>query len=129
VATRATRTAVRLIAVAHAPWRMSRHFDQDIIMTQSHDGAAGADRRAHIERTLAAYPHIDEQQLAALITWFDKEATAFDVAQLASNAAIAEPYRRLRAEHIDRLRGRDIVNGLLFAAATVGGIALLVLIV
>lgn len=92
-------------------------------MTQPHDRAA---RRAQIEAVLADYPHLDNDRLAELVGWFRKEASALDVATIASNEAIAQPYRRFRADHIDPLTGRDMIKGLLFAALF-GGIVLLML--
>lgn len=85
-------------------------------MTTLQDGALGADRRAQIERVLARYPQLPEDQLADVIHWFRKEATALDVAMLASNPDVAEPYRQFRGDHLDRLTGNDYVRGLVFAA-------------
>lgn len=90
------------------------------------DGAASADRRAQIERTLADYPDLGEDSLGELIAWFRKEASALDVAMVASNPEIAESYRRFRADHIDRLTGNDILRGILFAVA-IGAIVLLII--
>jgi|EndMetStandDraft_4_1072995.scaffolds.fasta_scaffold11253_3 hypothetical protein len=88
-------------------------------MSNFHDGAAGADRRAQIEAALATYPDVSPERLSDLLDWFGREASALDVALVASNPAIAEPYARFRADHIDRLKARDIIRGLLFAAALV----------
>jgi hypothetical protein len=85
-------------------------------MDQTQDGTAAAARRGQIEVALADYPNLSEDSLAGLIRWFRKEASAFDVAMLASNEAIAEPYRRFRADHIDRMTAQDVMKGLLFAA-------------
>jgi len=86
-------------------------------MNQTQDSAAGAAQRGQVEAALADYPNLSDDRLAALIRWFRKDASAFDVAMLASNEAIAEPYRHFRADHIDRMTGRDVMKGLLFAAA------------
>lgn len=85
-------------------------------MTTIQDGAVGADRRVQIERTLADYPHIDSDRLENLIAWFRKEATALDVAMVASNPDINGPYRQFRADHIDGLTGKDYLRGILFAS-------------
>lgn len=76
----------------------------------------GAERRAQIERALADYPNLSGERLAETIRWFRKEATALDVAMVASEPAIAEPYRQFRADHLDGLTGNDYLRGLLFAA-------------
>lgn len=94
-------------------------------MTTIQTGADGADRRAQIERTLADYPNLSGERLDDLIAWFDKEATALDVATIASNPAIVEPYRRFRADHVDPMTGKDILRGALFAAV----IALVVVLI
>lgn len=95
-------------------------------MSQATTDAVGIDRRADIEAALAQYPHISEDRLDQLIAWFRKEASAHDVALVASNAAIAEPYRRFRADHIDPLTSMDIVRAVLFATA-VGLLIVLIL--
>jgi hypothetical protein len=86
-------------------------------MNQTQDSAAVAAQRVQIESAIADYPNLSEDSLAALIRWFRKEASAFDVAMLASNEAIAEPYRRFRADHIDRMTVQDVMKGLLFAGS------------
>lgn len=88
-------------------------------MTASNDASAGAERRAQIEAVLADYPNVSPERLDELLHWFRKEASSLDVALVASNQAIAESYARFRADHIDSLKGRDIVRGVLFAVAIV----------
>lgn len=95
-------------------------------MTFSHDGAAGAERRAYIEAMLADYPHLSAERLDELLNWYRTEATALDVAMVASNEGIAAPYARFRADHIDPLKGRDILRGILFASVAALLIALLI---
>lgn len=86
-------------------------------MNQSQDSAGVSARRMQIEAALADYPHVSKDSLGGLLHWFRKEASALDVAMVASNEAIAEPYRRFRADHIDRMTAQDVMKGLLFAAA------------
>ncbi len=95
-------------------------------MTTVQDGAFSADRRAQIERTLAHYPDLSDAALGDLLAWFRHEATALDVAMVASNPDILAPYRQFRADHIDRLTAKDILRGILFAAA-MSAIALLII--
>lgn len=95
-------------------------------MSNSLDSAAAAARRAQIEAALADYPHLCEERLADLTTWFRKEASALDVATLASNEAIADAYRRFRAEHIDPLSGKDMMWALIATVVVAALIALLV---
>ena len=94
-------------------------------MNESHDSLAASARRLQVETELADYPHVSEESLAILVRWFRKEASAFDVAMLASNEAIAESYRRFRADHIDPLKGKDVMRGLI-VLALVGAIILFI---
>ncbi len=91
-------------------------------MNQTDEGTA---RRARFEATLAQYPHLTRDRLAELIAWFRTEASARDVAMIASNDAIVEPYRRFRADHIDPLTARDVLK-VITALAIVGAAILLV---
>jgi hypothetical protein len=81
----------------------------------SSDTPARAQRRAEIERLLAKYPHLTSEAHRDLTDWFADEASSFDVAMLACNESIAEPYRAFRAAHIDRLGPREWVRGLAVA--------------
>ena len=94
-------------------------------MTNNTTDATGVARRAQIEAALADYPHLSEDRIAAIKAWFQKEASALDVAMIASNERITESYRRFRADHIDRLTGRDIIRAILFATAVCAVIALI----
>lgn len=95
-------------------------------MNELHGGPDPAAQRAQAEAALADYPHIGEDRLAALLQWFRKEASALDVAMVASNEAIAEPYRQFRADHIDPLTGKDVIKGLLLAALAGGAVFLMI---
>lgn len=81
-----------------------------------------AEQRARIENAFAAYPHIEPAALDELLHWYRREASAYDVAMIASNERLAEGYRRFRAERIDPIRWRDILRVLAFAALAGGGI-------
>jgi hypothetical protein len=74
---------------------------------------AEAGQRKRIEAALADYPDISKDRLAALITWFHQEASALDVAMLASNEALADRYRQFRADHIDPVTGGEVMRVLI----------------
>ena len=93
-------------------------------MTEQSDGARAV-RRACIERTLADYPHLDQDAVADVLRWFRKEASALDVALLATNQDIADKYRRFRADHVDRLGPGDIVRAITFVLVVVAIISLI----
>lgn len=95
-------------------------------MSQTQSGSeSGEARRAAIETALADYPHVSSDRLAELIHWFRKEASAHDVAMVASNTAIAEPYRLFRADHIDAFTAKDLLRGGLFLFAAVLAVMLI----
>lgn len=81
--------------------------------------------RTQVESALAEYPDLSGERLDALVNWFRKEASALDVAMIASNERIADRYRRFREDHIDRLRPRDAIRAIVFAAAISAVIALI----
>jgi hypothetical protein len=94
-------------------------------MTNTDSGTArGADRFDEIEALLRSYPNVTDSQLAELIRWFKKEASAFEVASLASKDATKDGYTRFRKEHIDKFTSRDILNGLAWVLALSGLVAL-----
>lgn len=88
--------------------------------------AARARRRAQIESALARYPHLSPEGLKELVDYFRREASALDVGMIASNEAIAGPYRQFRVEQIDPLRPRDWLYGVLFAVAVAAVIGALI---
>lgn len=87
--------------------------------------AARAERRAEIERALARYPHLSPEAIAELSDYFAHEASALDVGLIASNEAVAEPYRRFRERHLDPLRPRDWVLGTAWALVFAAGLVAL----
>ncbi|MBC2664403.1 hypothetical protein H7F51_02600 [Novosphingobium flavum] len=93
-------------------------------MTESID-AARARRRVQIEQALAKYPHLSPEGLRELTDYFAREASALDVGLIASNEAIAAPYRQFRAERIDPLKGRDWLVGMVIALAVAAVVAAL----
>lgn len=86
-------------------------------MSNSSTIASAVDaRRAHVEALLTAYPDVTPEEHALLITWFKREASALDVALVASNTAAERGYRQFRAEHVDRFTVKEMVRALVFAA-------------
>lgn len=81
-------------------------------------------RRRAIERTIALYPQISEEQLHRLFDYFRREAKAGDVARIATNPRIRSQYRQLCRDHsIDRLRSFDRLFGVIAAALAAVGLA------
>jgi hypothetical protein len=86
----------------------------------------GATRRAHIEAVLADYPHVDPDETALLVNWFRKEASALDVGIIASDPLLSGPYRRFKADHLERIRGADLVGAFLFVSVAVVSFAAII---
>ena len=85
-------------------------------MTQAIAGLDGPELdRARVEGTLARYPNIDPAEIERLVRWFNKEASAHDVAMVASNGDIREGYAQFRREHVDRFTPKDIALAVIFA--------------
>ncbi|MFA7603542.1 MAG: hypothetical protein WCY29_11090 [Novosphingobium sp.] len=73
-------------------------------------------RRRAIERVIAQYPDINEEQLHRLFDYFRLEASAAEVARIATNPRIRPQYRQLCRDHrIDRLRFVDRLFGVIAA--------------
>ena len=86
-------------------------------MTNCHtDTAQRKLRRRDIERIIALYPDIGEDQLHHLFDYFRREARSSDVARIATNPRIRPQYRQLCRDHrIDRLRSVDRLFGVVAA--------------
>ena len=82
-------------------------------------GPEGPDRFDHVENLLSRYPSISEAEVRDLKRWFNKEASAFDVASLASIESIHSRYAAFRADHINGFTARDYLVAAVVVA--VGG--------
>ena len=76
----------------------------------------GARSHPRIEALLGRYPALSAGELQELLEWFAREASADDVAVIASNEAIRDGYLRFRAEHVDALTLKDLARAALFVA-------------
>lgn len=83
-------------------------------------------RRAHVEALLTAYPDVTPEERQLMVNWFRSEASALDVALVASNPAAERGYRRFRSENVDRFTIRDMVYALGFAAIIAVAVLLIV---
>ena len=77
----------------------------------------GAERRLRIERLLARYPALAEAEQDELLHWFEREASALDVALVASGPRAGPGYQRFKAERIDRLGTKDVIRAVGFLSA------------
>ena len=86
----------------------------------------GADRRAVVKHALARYPYLDDDELADLLHWFRKEARAGEITVLTADPGVARAYQRLKAEHLDRLRGARLFWGAALAITAAAGSAIVI---
>lgn len=84
-------------------------------MSDTYAASTADARRAHVEALLSAYPDVTSEERVLVVNWFRNDATALDVAMVASNPAAERGYRRFRAEHIDRFTPNDMARALGFA--------------
>lgn len=89
--------------------------------------AQADERRARIEAVLGVYPNVDAEELADLLHWFRTEASPLEVGFIASNPDLAKPYQRLKADHLDRLRGADLMRAAIVVLMIAAGIVALLL--
>jgi hypothetical protein len=92
---------------------------------RTHLGETSPHKRAHAEAILERYPELGREELAQLLHWYRREASSMDVALLASNDAIREPYRAFRRDHIEPFSLKEKVVGALLVAGAASGIAAL----
>lgn len=85
-------------------------------MSNTFAASAADARRAHVEALFSAYPDVTPEERELLVNWFRNDATALDVALVASNPAAERGYRRFRAQHVDRFTFKDMGRALAFAA-------------
>ena len=94
-------------------------------MTTSASGALRADARfEHIEALLSRSPDLSQDEIGELKHWASKQASAFDIADMASRDSTRAGYARFRADHIDRFTWRDVALALGLLAMVAGTVAL-----
>lgn len=78
----------------------------------------GADRFDYVESLITRYPDTTEAEVQDLKKWFTKEASAFEVASLASKESIHASYAAFRADHIDAFNAKDYAVAMAVIAIT-----------
>jgi hypothetical protein len=97
----------------------------------SNNGAANAgstDRFGQMELLLSAYPNLSDSQVQELKTWWNKEASAIDIANLASKESLQERYKSFRAEHIDPCGWKDVILGILVVSVALALLAVIAIL-
>jgi len=72
-------------------------------------GHLGEDRagRARAEELFLRYPQLDRTELAELLQWHRREASAMDVALIASNERLRRRYEAFHARHIQPFNWKE----------------------
>ena len=78
--------------------------------------------RGRAEELLVRYPRLDRRELAELLHWHRREASAMDVALIASNERLRGKYEAFHAKHLKAFNWKE---KLITAALGSGIIALL----
>lgn len=94
-------------------------------MANTRAASAADARRAHVEALLSAYPDVTSEERSLVVNWFRNDATALDIALVASNPAAERGYRQFRSEHIDKFTPRDMVRALAFALVIAAAVLLI----
>ena len=94
-------------------------------MNRRREPISSDQRRHQIEETLIRYPHLTSEQLTDLIKWFKSEATAMEVATLASDPDLYPQYRSFRTKHVDKFTLGELTISAGFAAVLIVTVAAL----
>jgi hypothetical protein len=94
-------------------------------MNKNHDGVSREARREQMAQLLARYPGLNSDELAELLHWFRKEASALDEGLISCDEKVSAAYRSFKKDHLDRLNGAD----LFWLAMLVGGAFLTVALI
>ena len=95
-------------------------------MEDNNRRAALEQRRDRIATLLAKYPGLDDDELADLLHWFKKEASALDVGLISSDPNLRAPYEGLKKDHLDRLNGADLFWMVMLIGGVFVALALLI---
>jgi hypothetical protein len=87
---------------------------------REHLGETSPERRAQIEALIARYPDLERDELAELVRWYRREASAMDVALIASNEAISEAFGAFCRAHVAPFSLRDKAVTVLLSAGVAG---------
>jgi hypothetical protein len=75
------------------------------------------DRRLRAEELLLRYPQLDRPEVAELLQWYRREASAMDVALVASNDRVRPHFEAFHARHIQPFGWKDkLITGALGSA-------------
>lgn len=95
-------------------------------MNKIHHGVSREVRREQMAQMLARYPALDSDELAELLRWFRKEASALDEGLIASDEKVSAAYRSFKNDHLSGLRGADLLSLVLLVGGATLTMALII---
>lgn len=69
-------------------------------MNKNHDGVSREARREQMAQLLARYPGLNSDELAELLHWFRKEASALDEGLISCDEKVSAAYRSFKKDHL-----------------------------
>ena len=89
-----------------------------------HLGETSPERRARIECLVVRYPDLEPKELAELLHWYRREASAMDVALVASNEDVSEAFGAFCSDHVAPFSWKHKAITAALTAGTLGLIGL-----
>jgi hypothetical protein len=99
---------------------MYKNFEDNSEPIRAHLGETSPERRARIECLVVRYPELEPGELAELVHWYRREASAMDVALLASEDGVSEPFAAFCRDHVTPYGWRDKAITALLSAGVLG---------
>jgi len=87
---------------------------------RTHLGETSPERRSRMECLVVRYPELEESELAELLRWYRRDASAMDVALLASSEEAGEAFARFARDHIAPFNWRDKIIATALGAGVLG---------
>lgn len=96
-------------------------------MQNKHGGKSLTEQRARAAALLSRFPSLSDGELSELKNWFGQVASSLDVGLIASDPKIETQYRAFRKDHLDRMKTKDWLVGMVIVATVCAVIAVVAL--
>lgn len=87
---------------------------------RAHLGETSPERRLRMECLMVRYPDLEPSELAELTRWYRREASAMDVALLASSDVAGAGFARFARDHIAPFNWREKIVATALSAGVLG---------
>jgi len=87
---------------------------------RAHLGETSPERRLRMECLMVRYPDLEPSELAELTRWYRREASAMDVALLASSDVAGAGFARFARDHIAPCNWREKIVATALSAGVLG---------